>query len=35
MEYIAIALFGLACWAIGVRMGSNYVVKRMLKELEQ
>ena len=35
MEYIAIALFGLACWGIGVRMGSDYVVKRMLKEFNQ
>lgn len=32
MEYLAIALFGLACWGIGVRMGSNAVAKRIVEE---
>jgi hypothetical protein len=33
MEYLAIALFGLACWAIGVRMGSSYVARRIVEEI--
>jgi hypothetical protein len=35
MEYVAIALFGLACWGIGVRMGSDYVAKRIVEEMSK
>jgi hypothetical protein len=35
MEYVAIAVFGFVCWAVGVRMGSNYVAKRIVEEMSK
>lgn len=35
VEYLAIAVFGFACWCVGVRMGSNYVAQRMIQELSK
>ena len=33
MEYLAIAVFGLACFCIGVNQGAKYAVKRITDEL--
>lgn len=33
MEYFAIAVFGFACFAIGVNLGAKYAVKRITEEL--
>lgn len=33
IEYLAIAVFGFACFAVGVNMGAKYAVKRITEEL--